>query len=196
MRATFSDLSQLPRVCVARDMADLLGITLPQFLEIQRNGPSDFPQLPPMGDDTLRFSGRMVESFLVRPDIWRDYKKALEEHRRRSRRWTRQWYQSGPPWTWPLYAAPKAGERPTIRVRELAHILRASQKALARLAVSHDWQLPPAGSRPPRWTEGQIERFLASPVDIVNDRESYDALNVTVRYAMRKLRRDLEAATQ
>jgi hypothetical protein len=180
---------------LARDMADLLGVTLPQFLQIQRNGPSDFPRLPPIGDDTLRFSGRMVESFLIRPDIWRDYKEALEEHRRRSRRWTRQWYQSGPPWSSPLYAAVKPGERPTIRVRELAHILRASQRALARLAMSPDWQLPPACYRPLRWTEGQIERFLASPVDIVRDHESHDALNVTVRYAMRKLRRDLEAAT-
>ena len=145
---------------------------------------------------TLRFSGRMVESFLIRPDIWRDYKEALDEQRRRSRRWTRQWYQSGPPWSSPLYAAAKPGERPTIRVRELAHILRASQKALARLAMSHDWQLPPAGYRPLRWTEGQIERFLASPLDIVRHHESHDALNVTVRFAMRKLRRDLDAATQ
>ena len=177
-------------------MADLFGLSLPRFLQCQRNGPSDFPQLPPMGDDTLRFSGRMVESFLIRPDIWRDYKEALEEHRRRSRRWTRQWYQSGPPWTWPLYAAPKAEERPTIRVRELARILRASQNALTRLAVSHNWQLPPASYRPLRWTEGQIERFLASPVDIVTDHESHDALTVTVRYAMRKVRRGLKAATQ
>jgi hypothetical protein len=59
--------------------------------------------------------------------------------------------------------------------------------------MSHDWQLPPAAYRPLRWTEGQIARFLASPIDIVQDEESHDALNVTVRHAMRKLRRDLEA---
>ena len=135
----------------------------------------------------------MVESFLIRPDTWRDYKEALEEHRRRSRRWQRQWYQSGPPWSWPLYAAAKAGERPTIRVRQLAQILRASQKALAKLAMSHDGQLPPAAYRPLRWTEGQVVRFLASPVDIVRDHESHDALNVTLRYAMRKLVRELES---
>src|SRR5687767_6664944 len=135
MTTRFTDLTQLPGVCVARDMADLLGITLPEFLRCQRNGPSDFPALPAIGDNTLRFSGRMVETFLIRPDIWRDYKEALEEHRRRSRRWKRQWYQSGPPWTWPLYAAAKPGERPTVRVRELAKTLRASQKALTQLSM-------------------------------------------------------------
>jgi hypothetical protein len=192
-RATFTDLNQLTRVCLARDMADLLGLSLPRFFQCQRNGPSDFAQLPPMGDGTLRFSGRLVESFLIRPDIWRHYKEALEEHRRRSRRWTRQWYQSGPPWTWPLYAAPKGGEGPTIRVRELAHILRASQKALARLAVSHDWQLPPAGYRPLRGQKGRSDASLRRHRQ---DHESHDALNVTLRYAMRKLHRDLEAATQ
>jgi hypothetical protein len=76
----------------------------------------------------------------------------------------------------------------------MAQILRASQKALANLAMSHDSQLPPAAYRPLRWTEGQVTRFLASPVDIVMDQDSHDAFNVTVRYAMRKLRRDLEAA--
>ena len=53
----------------------------------------------------------------------------------------------------------------------------------------------PRATDPLRWTEGQIERFVSSPVDIVRDHESHDALNVTVRYATRKLRRDLEAAT-
>jgi len=67
---------------------------------------------------------------------------------------------------------------------------------LLQFATSHDCQLPPAAQRPFRWTEGQIVRFLASPVDIVRDTESHDSLNVTMRYAVRKLRQELERETR
>jgi hypothetical protein len=86
-------------------------------------------------------------------------------------------------------------ERPTIRVRELARILRASQKALVSLAASHDWQLPPATRSPFRWTEAQVSRFLSSPLDIVLDHENHDSLNVTVRHAVSKLRREIAMQT-
>ena len=82
-----------------------------------------------------------------------------------SRRWARQWYQSGPPWSWPLYATTHPGERPTIRVRELAKTLRASQNlAVIFVQAEHGfgtWDKPMI-SEPQPPASPHLIAFLAS----------------------------------
>ena len=104
----------------------------------------------------MRYSGEFVRWFLTENRYWVErYRELLETAKKVSRQRRRRWYEFGPPYTQPLVAAARPKEIATLRVRELAAILRVSPRALRRVARQPGFALPPKDGRMLAWAEEQ-----------------------------------------
>ena len=158
-----TSLDEIPRVCFIDDLARAMRTSTASLKLQHKCGFAYFPALPTI-DRRVRYSGEFVRWFLTENPYWvRRFRELLENAKKASRQRRRQWYEFGPPHTQPFIAAPRPKEAATLRVRDLAAILRVSPGGLRRVARQPGFALPPRDPKLLAWTEEQVARFLAPP---------------------------------
>lgn len=162
--APVTAIDGLPEVLFADELAHVLRIPLESFQRSQEAGVLEWPALPVM-DERRRYSRRVLLWFLLQhPPDWESYRRQFTSQDRVLRRTGQRWYEMAAPFTSPFIAAARPGEPLEISLSELARTLRATEATLEAALGRQDFPLPPAQSPPPKWTRGQIERFLGPPV--------------------------------
>lgn len=162
-REPMTSLDEIPRVCFIEDLARAMRTTVASLKTQNKCGYSYFPALPAL-DRRVRYSGEFARWFLTENRYWVDrYRELLETAKKVSRQRRRQWYEFGPPHTPPFVGAPRPKEVATLRVRDLATLLRVSPSTLRRVARQPGFALPPKDAKMLAWSEEQVVRFLAPP---------------------------------
>lgn len=167
-RRIVRSVDEIPLVCVEEDLIAIFRLTNRET-RLWRKFPELIPFPPlPMLDRQVRVSGCVVAWFLAQDpgEYHRAFKAPLEELiRGRRGRSHPPWWKFAPPHGERYRITPFDDENPTLGVDRVAEILRTTPSALRRAIKDPDFVMPPVNGRPPRWTEGQIERLLWAPQD-------------------------------
>ena len=164
---TVRSVDEIPTVCREEDLIAVFRLSRSQ-MRLWRKFPEFIPFPPlPMLDRNIRVSGCVVAWFLAQEssEYYRSFKSPLESMTKGTRRNRPPWWKLAAPHAERYWARALEGEKATIGVAELATILRTNGTAIRRAVRLHDFPMPPASTRPLRWTPGQVERLLWAPQD-------------------------------
>jgi hypothetical protein len=165
--AIVKSIDDVPAVCLEEDLIAIFRLSHREMRLWRKY--LDFIPFPPlpMLDRQIRVSGCVVAWFLAQESgmYYRSFKSPLEEMRKGMRRNRPPWWKFAPPHAERYWATAIEGEKATIRVGELATLLRTNVSAIRRVVKLPDFPMPPATQRPLKWTAGQVERLLWAPHD-------------------------------
>jgi hypothetical protein len=167
-RPVVKSVDEIPAVCLEEDLVNVFRLSS-KDVRFWRKYPEFLPFPPlPFLDRQIRVSGCVVAWFLAQElrEYYRNFETPLREHTKGMRSKTRPpWWKFAPPHAQRYWATPLDGEKPTLKLDDVAKILRTTPSVIRRATRASDFPMPPAGHRPLRWTEGQIERLLWAPQD-------------------------------
>jgi hypothetical protein len=145
-RAVVRSVDEIPAVCLEEDLVNIFRLSRSD-VRFWRKYPEFIPFPPlPFLDKQIRVSGCVVAWFLAQElrEYYRSFQEPLRAQTKGMRSKTRPpWWKFAPPHAKRSWATPLEGEKPTVKLDDVAKTLRTTPSVIRRVIRAADCPMPP-----------------------------------------------------